>query len=167
MTSRSQRRTRVFALLASVTVLGGCALASPITPSSTEASQPSTDSGTLVSIFELELGACLLDRQQPEEADVDVVEVVPCEEPHDSELFARLAVSEDSFPGTDYLIREGGSRCQSAFNDFIGVDFSASVFDFTFYYPTPSSWVDGDRSIFCLAHEPGVQRTGSLLGVAR
>ena len=157
---------RVVALLASVALLSSCALASSITPPSTEATPPDS-TGTLVSIFELELGACVLDRQRPDGADVDVVEVVPCEEPHDSELFARLAVTEDSFPGADYLIREGGTRCQSAFADFIGVDFSESVYDFTFYYPTPSSWVDGDRSIFCLAHEPGVQRTGSLLGAER
>ena len=166
ITSSAALSARVVALLASVALLSGCALASSITPSSTEAT-PTDSTGTLVSIFELELGACVLDRERPDGADVDVVEVVPCEEPHDSELFARLAVTEDSFPGADYLIREGGTRCQSAFADFIGVDFSESVYDFTFYYPTPSSWVDGDRSIFCLAHEPGVQRTGSLLGAER
>ena len=166
ITSSAALSARVVALLASVALLSGCALASSITPPSTEATPPES-TGTLVSIFELELGACVLDRERPDGADVDVVEVVPCEEPHDSELFARLAVTEDSFPGADYLIREGGTRCQSAFADFIGVGFSESVYDFTFYYPTPSSWVDGDRSIFCLAHEPGVQRTGSLLGAER
>lgn len=164
--SSGARSARMVALLAGAVMLSGCALASSITPSTTEVPPPDS-TGTLVSIFDLELGACVLDRQRPDGADVDVVEVVPCEEPHDSELFARLAVTEDSFPGAEYLIREGGTRCQSAFADFIGVDFAESVYDFTFYYPTPSSWVDGDRSIFCLAHEPGAQRTGSLLGAER
>ena len=158
---------RLAGLTGVAVLVSGCALASPVTANSSDPGEPSAPAGTLVSIFDLELGACVLDRERPDGSDIDVVEVVPCEQPHDSELFARLAVTEDSFPGTDFLIQEGGTRCQSAFNDFIGVDFAQSVFDFTFYYPTPSSWVDGDQSIFCLAHEPGVQRTGSLLGVAR
>ena len=95
----------------------------------------------LVSVFELELGACVNDQNTPE--------------------------GEDPYPGTDYLISEGGSRCQGAFGDFIGVEFTESVLDFTYYYPTPSSWVDGDRSIYCLAVDPGLQITGSLLGARR
>jgi len=121
----------------------------------------------LVSVFELELGACVNDQNTPEGADMDAVEVVECQQPHDAELFAKLALTEDSYPGTDYLISEGGSRCQGAFGDFIGVEFTESVLDFTYYYPTPSSWVDGDRSIYCLAVDPGLQITGSLLGARR
>jgi len=128
---------------------------------------PNTGPKTLVSVFELALGACVNDQFLPEGADMDVVEVVECEQPHEAELFAKLALTEDSYPGTDYLINEGGSRCQEAFGDFVGLDFTESVLDFTYYYPTPSSWVDGDRSIYCLAIDPGLKTTGSLLGARR
>ncbi len=167
--TRLMRHSLTLMASCGVLLLSACALASPTSTSATgdNAGEESSLTGELVSIFDLDLGACVIDRSTPDGSDVDTVEVVDCETPHDSELFALIPVTENSFPGTDYLLREGGTRCQSAFDDFIGVDFTESVLDFTYYYPTPSSWVDGDRSIYCLAHDPGLQTTGSLLGARR
>lgn len=145
--------------------LVGCASDPATTPQEEQEGSPLN--GTLVSVLTLPLGSCVLDAGTPLRSDVAMMDVVDCDEPHDSELFAKLLVDESAYPGADALLAEGANRCQSAFGDFIGLPFTESTLDFTFYHPTPSSWVDGDRSIYCMAVDPGQQTTGSLLGVAR
>ena len=158
-------RSRVVSTLALglTLVLGACAAPSAPVPDA----ETMADAGVPTPIMELELGACLNDASAPERADTDTLLVVECEEPHDSELYAILAIEDSTFPGEAALTEEGSARCAAVFGDFIGVDFRSSVLDFHFYHPTASSWVEGDRSIYCMAIDPGLQLTGSLLGVQR
>ena len=70
-------------------------------------------------------------------------------------------------PGADVLVEKGQSGCQLRFSDFVGIDFRSSTLDFHFYYPTPSSWSQGDRTIYCMVVDPGLKVTGSLEGSKR
>lgn len=124
-------------------------------------------SHTTASLFDLEIGTCLNDANTPLSADLTEVPTVSCAEPHDSELFAIVSVEDGSYPGVDDLVEAGQTKCQAVFADFVGVDFRSSALDFHFYYPTPSSWSDGDRSIFCLVKDPGLQVVGTLQGAKR
>lgn len=119
------------------------------------------------SVFELELGTCLNDASVPEGADLADIPQVECDQPHDSELFGIITVDDDSYPGADVLIQKGQDGCQLRFGDFVGIDFRSSALDFHFYYPTPSSWSQGDRTIYCMLVDPGLQVTGSLAGSMR
>ena len=119
------------------------------------------------SVFELELGTCLDDASVPEGADLADIPQVPCNEPHDSELFGIIALDDDTYPGADVLIEKGQNGCQLRFGDFVGIDFRSSSLDFHFYYPTPSSWSQGDRTIYCMVVDPGLKITGSLEGAQR
>jgi len=119
------------------------------------------------SVFELELGSCLDDANLPLDADLAEIPVVSCEQPHDSELYAIHEVDDGPYPGADALIEQGQARCQASFGDFVGIDFRSSLLDFFLYYPTPSSWAQGDRSIYCLVVDPGLRVTGSLEGARR
>ncbi|MFT6973301.1 MAG: hypothetical protein ACJAV4_000523 [Pontimonas sp.] len=154
---------------ACVLLLSGCASAdeSSADDAPLAGSSPEESGGNLVSILSLNLGDCVLDPALPAGSDEAVVKVVKCSEPHDWELFAKLSLTEARYPGTSNVIAQGEDRCQSSFGNFIGVNFSESSLEFTFYYPTPSSWVDGDRSIYCMAFDPGLRTTGSLLGANR
>jgi hypothetical protein len=120
-----------------------------------------------VTLFDLELGDCLNDAGVPLRSDMTDVPRVGCEEPHDSEMFAILGVEGSTFPGERELVSQGQDRCARAFGDFIGIPFANSTLDFRFYYPTASSWAQGDRTIYCLAFDPGLKVSGSLLDSKR
>lgn len=157
-----------FGLMVTIAVmLAGCA--SPLEPAEELAAETSPESPEVVenSVFELELGTCLNDASVPDGADLADIPQVSCEEPHDSELFGIITVDDDTYPGADVLIEKGQSGCQLRFSDFVGIDFRSSALDFHFYYPTPSSWSQGDRTIYCMLVDPGLQVTGSLEGSKR
>jgi hypothetical protein len=120
-----------------------------------------------VTLFDLELGDCLNDGGVPLRSDMTDVPRVDCEDPHDSELFAILGVEGSVFPGEEELVADAQDRCARAFGDFIGLPFANSTLDFRYYYPTASSWAQGDRSIYCLAFDPGLKVTGTLLNATR
>ena len=149
----------VIASVTCVLILGGCQSG---LPSSADAEKEGT-----VTLFDLELGDCLNDAGIPLRSDMVDVPRVSCEEPHDSELFAILGVEGSTFPGERELVSEGQDRCARAFGDFIGIPFANSTLDFRFYYPTASSWAQGDRSIYCLAFDPGLKVAGTLLNAKR
>jgi hypothetical protein len=152
-------RRALIASLAFAIVLGGCASGLP-------QSSEDTAEGT-VTLFDLELGDCLNDAGIPLRSDMTGVSRVSCEEPHGSELFAILGVEGSTFPGERELVSQGQDRCARAFGDFIGIPFANSTLDFRFYYPTASSWAQGDRTIYCLAFDPGLTVLGSLLNAKR
>jgi hypothetical protein len=118
-------------------------------------------------VLELEVGTCVNDANTPLSADIADVPQVPCAEPHDSELYAVIPVTEGSYPGADQLISQGRDACQEEFSGFVGIDFRSSQLDFYFYYPTPSSWSVGDRVIYCMVFDPGLSVVGSLRGANR
>jgi len=152
-------RRALIASLAFAIVLGGCASGLP-------QSSEDTAEGS-VTLFDLELGDCLNDAGIPLRSDMTDVPRVSCEAPHDSELFAILGVEGSTFPGERELVSQGQDRCARAFGDFIGIPFANSTLDFRFYYPTASSWAQGDRTIYCLAFDPGLTVLGSLLNAKR
>ena len=127
----------------------------------TEVVEPQT------SLFDLEVGTCLNDADTPLSADLTEVPTVSCDQPHDSELYAIVTVEEGIYPGVDDLVQAGQTKCQAVFADFVGIDFRSSILDFHFYYPPPSSWAQGDRSIFCLVSDPGLTVVGTLQGAQR
>ena len=152
-------RRALIASLAFAIVLGGCASGLP-------QSSEDTAEGS-VTLFDLELGDCLNDAAVPLRSDMTDVPRVDCEDPHDSELFAILGTEGSAFPGEQELVTQGQDRCARAFGDFIGIPFANSTLDFRFYYPTASSWAQGDRTIYCLAYDPGLKVSGSLLNAKR
>ncbi len=168
------RRGLVGVMVTTVFLLSGCQQVfvaiegSPgSTVNTTVESVEDDASHTTASLFDLEIGTCLNDANTPLSADLTEVPTVSCAQPHDSELFAIVSVEDGSYPGVDDLVEAGQTKCRAVFADFVGVDFRSSTLDFHFYYPTPSSWSDGDRSIFCLAKDPGLQVVGTLQGAKR
>jgi len=115
-----------------------------------------------VSLLRLEVGTCLNDVEQPIGQDMTDVPLVPCDEPHESEVFAEVVLEDDEFPGIDAVTEEASTRCLEEFSRFIGLDYQDSQLSFHYYYPTETSWSVGDRSIFCVGFEPGSLTTGTL-----
>jgi len=161
-TNRNLRRRTLGILLAAGAgvALVGCSLI----PFNVVDSNPAD--GVDSDVFSVAVGDCLND--DGVEGEISSVPKIDCSEPHDSEAFASVELDEGDYPGEDAIFAEAGSACEAQFDAFVGISYSESVFDFSYYYPTPESWASGDREIICLIFDPaGKITSGSLAGAAR
>ena len=149
----------VYVAAAVAVVLTGC--------QSNPGAQDTASDMPSVNVLELEVGTCLNDVDQPLAQDLTEVPAVDCASPHQSEVFAAINVEGTDYPGIDSLTDTAVQECQIEFERFVGVEFSASSLNFHYYYPTTSSWAVGDRSIYCVIFDPGVETVGTLRGAER
>jgi hypothetical protein len=160
--SRFARTTVVLGIFA--LALSACSADPDVRPEEPELAEESVAADSVLS---LTIGDCVMDADTPLSADLTEIPRVSCAEPHDSELYAIVSVDDGAYPGVDDLVSQGQTKCQALFADFVGIDFRSSMLDFHFYYPTPSSWVQGDRSIYCMVTDPGLTVVGTLQGAKR
>lgn len=153
----------VVGLGVSALFLAGCSTAEqPGEPDTTP-----IDQVTPQPVLGLGVGDCLMDISTPLGQHLTDIPVINCDEPHDSEVFAELILEGSGFPGVDEVMAQGAAGCMAEFGAFIGLDYPSSTLDFTYYYPTASSWAIGDRSVFCVVFDPGILTTGTLAGSQR
>jgi hypothetical protein len=98
--------------------------------------------------------------------------VVDCLTPHQGELYHHDAVAADagaSYPGDAAVAAEADLRCYAAFAPYVGLDWDVSRLDYLYFYPSPETWAEGDRSIQCIlfAGDGDELLTGSLAGTAQ
>ncbi|MTE23833.1 septum formation family protein [Microbacterium sp. ZXX196] len=132
--------------------LTGCGAISDLTGGAQRDEDTSevTESGT-ESVFDIQVGDCLLGPGE-ESDEVQSVEVVPCDEPHDYEFYHEYALDLGSaWPGVEEIQADADERCYNAFEDFAGIAYEDSeTLYFTYYSPTEMSWAEGDDKIQCL-----------------
>lgn len=112
-----------------------------------------TDAGD-VSAEEMAVGDCI-DWPDPDEELIDKVAGVPCDQPHDAEIYAMpwLSVGANEYPGIEELFEPAAQACYEAFEDYVGVPYDLDVDHyFDFFSPSEEGWADGDREIVCLAY---------------
>lgn len=121
----------------------------------------------LVAVNELEVGDCFDDPENEE--DVLLIQTVPCEEPHQNEVYANLELTQfQSYPGLQAIEDAGISECLDLFAGFVGVEYDASVLDIVYLTPTQESWGQGDRDVTCAVYDiSGERLTGSMKGSGR
>lgn len=112
-------------------------------------------------IVELSVGDCL-DQKNLDDGNNATKPIVPCASAHDLEVFASLTFADGPYPSVEDLVSFGKKKCAAEFKDFVGLDFGISALDFQYYYPTESSWANGDRGVDCVIFDPTQQTTGSL-----
>ena len=144
--------------LASIT-LAGCSLLPGGSGGDTSPVTTETEEGD--DVFSIEVGDCLNDADADEV--VSRVPIVECTEPHDSEAFDTGNVPDGEFPGEDAITEAAEQLCGPSFISFVGLDYSESLYDYSFYFPTEESWASGDRAVLCVAFaDDGSKITGSL-----
>ena len=121
-------------------------------------------------VFTLVVGDCLNDAD--ETGDVSTVPIVPCEGPHDSEVYASVMMDDPEYPGEEATIAAADAACRLKFADFVGIPVDDSIYSYATLYPTSDSWSGGDREILCriaLLSDDGrvTPVSGSLAGSAR
>lgn len=158
---------RTFALLTvgiASLALAGCSLLGNVTGGS-DPTTTDTGEGTDTDVFTIAVGDCLNDGDV--EGEVSTVKTIDCAEPHDSEAYASIIMDDGDFPGDAAVDDKAVTDCTTEFNSFVGIDYDSSSLAFSYYYPTESSWAQGDREILCLVYDPAGQVTGTLAGSAK
>src|SRR5262249_1748493 len=86
-----------------------------------------------------------------------VITVVPCGQQHVAEVFFTGNVWPQSraFPGDNTVANEGWARCLRVFRAYDGIPHRRSSFTIDYAVPDNTSWSSGDRSVLCVAYEPG------------
>lgn len=118
-------------------------------------------------VFSLEVGDCF---QYPEGQDeVTELEVVDCDELHDSEVIHTFELGGDDYPDEAELIAAIDEACFGApFEAYIGAAYGETEVDVYPIRPTPGSWDRADdREVVCAAYVPGETLDGSLQGTGR
>lgn len=111
-------------------------------------------SGGEVFAEDLQLGDCLAEAFDEYDEDVYTVTVVPCDEPHNGEVFHETQLDDATFPGEDEVFARADDVCFEAFEPWVGTSYDDSFLDFTYYAPSEDSWDYGDRLITCVVISP-------------
>jgi hypothetical protein len=117
-----------------------------------------------IDIFSLKVGDCTMDSPTGLLEDIDVV---PCGEPHDQEVYYEITMPDGEFSETD--VDAASQECiGDAYTSFVGIGYQDSALDVTTITPTKDTWDQyNDRVIQCIIFDSAGQTTGSLAGTAR
>ncbi len=88
--------------------------------------------------------------------------VVPCDTPHDGEVYAVFELPAGPFPGEEAVQEEVTVRCEDDLRSFAGA--GSEQLEFTFLYPATESFWTEDRQVTCIAFDPDGQRSSSARG---
>lgn len=95
---------------------------------------------------------------------VETVPVAPCSDPHQGEVYAEKALTDNKLP--DDIEGVADEFCMGEILDFLGGDPAEKYPDLSVMYlhPTPQSWLLGDKLVQCIVYSEAGGLTGSLKG---
>ena len=112
--------------------------------------------GHLRDVPSQQVGACL--NKHPRQ-------VVDCAEPHDLEVFYTGLLPDEPWPGQDTVNDDADDRCYTEYEDYVGISYEDSDYDYSFYLPDEQEWAAGKRTVVCVVTPfPGEDLTGSVKG---
>jgi len=125
-------------------------------------------------VFSLKAGDCFNGPLTNPEYSVDVtdVELVSCDEPHQSEVYASFELPDSIWKSEDYVFEQGAIGCKARFETFVGIEYELSTLDVSINHPSVESWIEmDDRGIRCILSDGTgdmkAYRSGSLKGSRR
>ena len=161
-----QRSLRALgAALAGLALIGLAACGDDDEPDRDEATNEVTEAGD-ADVFSMAVGDCVTGESSTT-GEVTEVPVVPCDEPHASEVFHSYQIPAETLPSTTEMEAIVQEQCLGNFETFVGMPYDTSALDVTWLEPTSGSWDQGDRELLCMVYDPAGDVTGSLAGAAR
>lgn len=132
-------------------------------PPATTPAPSTTVADGRTSLYEVAVGDCLDGLATGTDL---LVAVVPCDRPHQAEVYGTAEVRGDAFPGVDQLRRRAATACAQRFAGYTGEPAGPGTeLAFVEVVPTVESWAAGDRAALCLALGPeGAPLTAPIAG---
>jgi hypothetical protein len=135
-------------------------------------STSTTDAGQPATAFDVAEGDCLNLPDGTDTTEVFTVRTVPCDEPHDIEVYALVLHPGEAgaaYPGDDEVSGFADDECLARFADFVGVAYEDSALDVFYLYPQEESWTKlDDREVACgVVAVDGSPLTGTMRGSGR
>ncbi|MCB5168824.1 septum formation family protein [Streptomyces bambusae] len=121
--------------------------------------------------LEVEVGDCFNSSLELKEYKTDEsgrapssVDIVPCDQPHQSEAFVTFNMPDGPYPGEKKIIAVAGERCgPAAVSGYVGADAelpdTMSVYH---HHPSADTWDLGARKVVCFLGDPTGPTTGSV-----
>ncbi|TDC70343.1 hypothetical protein E1200_05420, partial [Actinomadura sp. GC306] len=92
-----------------------------------------------------------------------LVTALPCSQPHDGEVIAKVQLSGDAYPGDEQVAKMADEACYLK-NDHLQKSRHAADLEPYNIWPIRTTWNDGDRQVVCLMHYTGAEPLTSPLG---
>jgi len=121
-----------------------------------------SSSGGEVSAAKLVVGHCVDGLRESD--DVAGLPVLPCEQPHEGEVFAIVELPAGPYPGDETLGQQAQRECLKQFEEYAPSSVADDKVELFYLHPSELSWTAGDRGVTCVATDPTTKRTGSLKG---
>ena len=114
----------------------------------------------------LQAGDCFNDPEDTGTTEVTSLKAVPCDEPHDNEVFHVFQIDDGEFPGVDEVKQIGLEGCEPELEGYVGATAADAGLMIVPVTPTEQSWNDtDDRTVLCALYKAdGTEITGSLEG---
>lgn len=165
-----RRSGAVVALAVAAVMLSGCATSlSALLGGASRDEEGQINSGGDLDVFTIKVGDCFFDDAlaSETESETSTVRAVPCDEKHAFEAYHDFALPEGEYPTVDVIDEAAAGECLPAFEDYVGVSYDDSRYDFSYYSPSRETWeYRDDRLVSCILIAPeGETLTGSLKGV--
>ena len=113
-----------------------------------------------VSAFSLQVGDCLNGIEESES--ITSLPAVPCDQPHEAEVFGMFDLPEGDYPTEDELVAQADAGCANRMAMYAPEAMSDPTIGFFYIYPLEQAW-PADREVVCLAISSDGTMTGSLV----
>ncbi len=115
----------------------------------------------LPSVFRLSPGECINAAPNAGRA----IQVVPCAQPHDGEVFATFTLGGRSWPGPAAVRARARAGCMSRLGSYLNPQLATATLAQFYIYPSPGAWAVGERRVICEVRSTQGKLTGSVRGL--
>ena len=110
-------------------------------------------------VFKLQEGDCV---NMP---NGQLVTILPCDTPHEAEVFATFTLPGTAWPGTAAVRQRASSGCETRLTGYINPQLAISLAS-SYVFPNKVAWTAGTRTVICEVRAANGQLTGSVRGAS-
>ncbi|TDC53579.1 DUF4190 domain-containing protein [Jiangella ureilytica] len=152
-TGQSGRGLAVGGLVAAgfwLVVIVGSVVYVVVTSAERNADGEITEEGT-VSTMDIEVGDCLNGLRGIEDDTLTTLPAVPCDQPHEGEVYATFELEDGDYPGVDGIAAVADERCANELAALSQEAWNDPDIGLFYFYPDELYWPN-DREVVCIAH---------------